>query len=107
MVGSGFGARPAGQNDDANSCGQYASNGDVFGENFFFTDVGNFTAGEGTPGNSSCIGLVVAVWTRHLVIFRFGSAYNSFDHWYLSNGDQYEITLPGGATASGTVAGLK
>jgi len=106
IVGNGFGSKPAGQSDDNNSCGQYTNNGDVFGEAFYFTDVGNFTAGAGAPGNSTCVGIVVELWTQHLIVFRFGSAYDSFDRWYVANDDQYQITLLGIVAATGTVSGL-
>jgi hypothetical protein len=104
VTGSGFGSTPpAGQPDNTTSCGNYTNNGDDFGSALWFQDTGNFAAGDGTPPSGTCIGIIVLTWSADKVTYQFGNAYNSFDHWYLSNGDQYLVTV-NGMQSSGTVS---
>lgn len=96
VSGQGFGtSAPAGMLDNATSCGGYSSNGDDYGTNLWFIDNGNFAAGAGTPPKGSCIGITVLSWSSSQVTYQFGDAYNSFDHWYISSGDQYTLSVDG------------
>jgi hypothetical protein len=104
VSGAGFGANaPAGQLDNATTCGPYTSNGDVYGNNLWFIDNGNFAAGIGTPPKASCIGITIQSWSDSQVSYQFGNAYNSFDHWYITSGDQYTLAVDG-VPYSGTVS---
>jgi hypothetical protein len=102
VTGSGFANEPKAYNDDDTSCGTYTNNGYAFGKHFYLTDVGNFTAGYGIPPGASCVGIVVTTWSNPKVVFGFGESYDTFDHWYISNGDQYQIGIKG-VEATGTV----
>jgi hypothetical protein len=103
IKGSKFGAKPAGMPDKNTSCGAYKKNGDLFGpSNLWFEDVGNFLAGQGTPPTGACIGIVVTKWSSTKVVMHFGVAYDSFDHWFITQGDSYVISLKG-VQASGVV----
>ena len=95
VSGHGFGIEPpAAYSANHTSCGDYVDNGDWFGVNGLnFTDVGNFGAGAGTASGGSCVGLILMSWSNTKVRFEFGSAYDSFDHWYVSAGDQYVVTV--------------
>lgn len=96
VSGQGFGTSPSGQLDNATSCGSYTNNGDDFGTNsLWFQDNGNFAAGLGTPPTGSCIGIIVLSWSNDQVVYQFGNAYNSFDHWYISPGDPYTLAVRG------------
>ena len=68
----------------------------------WFEDIGNFAAGNGIPPNGSCIGIIVLSWSNDKVMYQFGNAYKSFDHWYISGGDQYSLWVKG-IQYSGTV----
>ena len=105
VTGHGFGAAPpAGQDASSTSCGNYSSNGEDYGTSGLkFEDTGNFEAGGGDPLSGDCIGLVVQSWSTDQVVFQFGSAYNSFDHWYIADGDQYKVTV-NNLQYSGTVS---
>jgi hypothetical protein len=105
IVGTGFRtAPPPGQSDNATSCGDYTSNGDVYGLNgLWFTDVNNFTAGQSSSSGPACIGIIIQSWSANQVVYQFGNAYNTFAHWYLTAGDQYELSVDGGQY-SGKVA---
>lgn len=105
ITGHGFGAvPPAGLPNNTTSCGDYAHNGDNYGPaDLWFEDVGNFMAGMGTPPTGCCIGIIVQSWSTDQVIYQFGSAYNTFDHWYISPGDQYTVSVRG-IRYSGTVS---
>lgn len=105
VTGSGFGAGPpAGQANNSTNCGSYSNNGDDYGPSgLSFEDTGNFAAGTGTPPNGSCVGIIVLTWSDNQVVYEFGNAYNSFDHWYISAGDQYTVSVDG-ASYSGTVS---
>lgn len=96
ISGQGFGtSAPTGTPNNTTSCGGYASNGDDYGTNLWFIDNGNFSAGAGTSPKGSCIGITVLSWSDNQVTYQFGDAYNSFDHWYISSGDQYTLSLDG------------
>ena len=105
IVGTGFGAAPPpGQSDNTTSCGDYTSNGDVYGLNgLWFTDVNNFTAGQSSSSGPACIGIIVQSWSANQVVYQFGNAYDTFAHWYITAGDQYELSVDGGQY-SGKVA---
>jgi hypothetical protein len=105
ISGYGFGTTaPAGASDDSTSCGSYTSNGEDYGAtNLWFVDTGNFAAGSGTPPSGACIGLSVQSWSSDLVVYKFGNAYDSFAHWYISAGDQYTLSVLG-AQDGGTVS---
>jgi len=105
VTGSNFGSEPVGVSDNNNSCGRYTNNGYDFGPNFTFDDPGNFTAGSGTPPSGTCVGIIVTSWSATQIVFVFGNAYNSFDHWYLTDGDKYVLSIKG-VQASGQVGGL-
>jgi hypothetical protein len=102
VIGSGFASEPKAYNDDDTSCGMYTNNGYAFGKHLYLTDVNNFTAGYGIPPGASCVGIVVTTWSNTKIVFGFGESYDTFDHWYISNGDQYQIGIKGVET-SGTV----
>jgi hypothetical protein len=103
VSGQGFGTTPTGQLNNSTSCGSYTNNGDDYGaENLWFEDGSNFAAGIGTPPNGTCVGIIVLSWSSDQVIYQFGNAYDSFDHWYISVGDQYTVSVKG-VQHSGTV----
>jgi hypothetical protein len=113
VTGIGFGASPPpGMSNDLTSCGTYTNNGSDYGTAFYFDDTHpdtvSWEAGSGTPPNGSCVGLRVVSWSDTQVVFDFGgsgSAYDSFDEWYLANGDSFTLTLEG-TSFTGTVSGL-
>ena len=110
VSGSGFGAEPpSGQDDSVTGCGTYAGNGDAYGDQFYVDDShganDGWEAGRGVPPNANCVGVVVVSWSDTQVVYRFGSSYDSFANWYLSNGDTFTQHLEG-ASFTGTVAGL-
>jgi hypothetical protein len=110
VTGSGFGAAPpTGSSDNVTACGTYTNNGNAYGAAFTFTDYTHeWQAGGGTPPAADCIGLRVSSWSNTSVVFDFGgagSAYDSFDSWYVSNGDSYTLALEG-AVFNGTASGL-
>jgi hypothetical protein len=105
VSGRGFGAHPPiGYPASNTQCGYYANNGSWFGENgLWFRDATHsWIAGQGTSREGSCIGLVVVSWSPTQVSFRFGNAYNTFDHWAADSGDTVAVTV-NGRTLSGTV----
>lgn len=104
FTGHGFGGSPPlGYDNTVNSCGIYPGNGDDYGDQFSFTDDTNaWAAGQGIPPAGNCIGLVVQSWSGHRVVFMFGSAYGSFDHWTADQGDSFTLILEG-ASFTGTV----
>jgi hypothetical protein len=107
MTGSHFGARPpSGTSDNSTSCGPYTANGEVYGRKLYFVDDRNFIAGYSTrSGGAACIGMIVKSWSPGRVVLQFGNAYGTFDHWYLSDGDGYAISVRHGIYG-GTVKGL-
>ncbi|MER6767070.1 MULTISPECIES: hypothetical protein [Amycolatopsis] len=107
LTGSGFGAAPPPSTpDNVTSCGTYTNNGFVFGNQFHFLDDNNFEAGASNPdGSANCIGIIPLSWNDSQVVLRFGNAYGTFAHWYLSNGDGYAISAKDGLFG-GTVSGL-
>jgi hypothetical protein len=88
--GAGFGPQPAGTPWNDTPCGSYTDNGRDYGTQLSFLDPGAFAA-----GNGSCVGIKVVSWSPTRVVFRFGNSYHSFDHWYVTAGDPYEITVNG------------
>jgi hypothetical protein len=104
ITGHGFGSKPAAFSDNTTSCGQYTKNGADFGPtNLWFEDVGHFVAGQGIPPNGACIGIRLNTWSSTKVVIRFGSAYDSFDHWFITAGDSFVLSLKG-VQASGVVS---
>lgn len=96
ISGQRFGTRPTGQLDNSTTCGNYTNNGDAFGaSNPWFKDGIDFVAGIGTPPSASCIGIIVESWSSDQIIYQFGNAYDTFDHWYISPGDQYTVSVMG------------
>ncbi len=102
VKGSHFGTEPAGLSDATTECGTYTGNGDDYGTDFYFVDNGYFNAGVGTPPDGACVGLIITKWTASQVKFRFGAAYDTFDHWYITAGDSYTIFVST-SEATGTV----
>jgi hypothetical protein len=95
ISGSAFGTEPASTSDNSTSCGAYSANGKAYGANFYFTDTGNFTAGAGTPPTASCVGIITLSWTSSQIVFKFGNAYDTFDHWYVTAGDAFDVVVKG------------
>jgi hypothetical protein len=88
--GNNFGTEPAGAPWRDTPCGSYTDNGRNYGDQLWFADSDYFHA-----GNDGCIGIKVVSWSPTRVVFQFGNSYNTFDHWYVTAGDPYEITLMG------------
>jgi hypothetical protein len=106
ITGSGFGATaPLGTSDNTTSCGPYTANGKVYGSKLYFTDDANFEAGFSNSGGADCVGIIVVSWSPAKVVLQFGNAYGTFDHWFLTNGDGYAISVKS-AIWGGTVSGL-
>ena len=106
ITGTQFGASaPAGTSDNTTSCGAYTANGKVYGSKLYFTDDANFEAGFSNSGGADCVGIIVVSWSPTKVVLQFGNAYGTFDHWYLSNGDGYALSVKT-ALWGGTVSGL-
>ena len=106
ITGSGFGATaPAGTSDNTTSCGPYTANGKVYGSKLYFLDDANFEAGFSNSSGADCVGIIVASWSPTKVVLQFGNAYGTFDHWYLSNGAGYALSVKT-ALWGGTVSGL-
>jgi hypothetical protein len=97
ITGTGFGSHAPTAYSAANtSCGSYGSgNGNWYGTNglWFFDSTNAWQAGDGTASGGNCIGLVVQSWTATQVVFTFGIAYGSFDHWTVDPGDHFVIDL--------------
>jgi len=106
ITGTNFGATaPAGTSDNTTSCGTYTANGKVYGNKLYFTDDANFEAGFSNSSGANCVGIIVASWSPTKVVLTFGNAYGTFDHWYLTNGDGYALSVKT-ALWGGTVSGL-
>jgi hypothetical protein len=106
ITGSQLGATaPAGTSDNATSCGAYTANGKVYGGKLYFTDDANFEAGFSNSSGADCVGVIVVSWSPTKVVLKFGNAYGTFDHWFLSNGDGYALSVKT-AIWGGTVSGL-
>src|SRR5205814_1651113 len=103
--GSGFGPNPPTAYPANNtSCGIYTNNGYWYGKDLSFLDVtNNWQAGAGNASGGNCIGLIVQSWTPTQIVFTFGSAYGSFDHWTADLGDSYTIHVKT-ASYSGVVS---
>lgn len=106
ITGSNFGTTaPAGTSDDSTSCGAYTANGKAYGSKLYIVDDGNFEAGYSDGSGANCIGIIVVSWTPTKVVLKFGNAYGTFGHWYLTNSDGYAISVKK-AIWGGTVSGL-
>jgi hypothetical protein len=106
VTGSRFGATaPPGTSNNTTSCGTYTANGDVYGSKLYFTANAHFEAGYSTSSSADCIGIIVVSWSATKVVLKFGNSYGSFDHWYLTNGDGFAISIKT-AIGGGTVSGL-
>jgi hypothetical protein len=106
VTGSQFGATaPAGTSDNTTSCGPYTANGKVYSGKLYVTDDANFEAGFSNSGGANCVGIIVVSWSPTKVVLQFGNAYGTFDHWYLTNGDGYALSIKT-AIWGGTVSGL-
>jgi hypothetical protein len=106
IIGTHFGNNPpAGTPNGTTSCGTYANNGDVYGSKLYFEDDNFFEAGFSNTQGANCIGIIVDSWTSTKVVLHFGNAYGGFDHWYLSNGDGYAISVKT-AIFGGVASGL-
>ena len=104
--GSRFGtAAPAGTSNNVTSCGTYTANGDVYGSKLYFTANAHFEAGYSNSSSADCIGIIVVSWSATKVVLKFGNSYGSFDHWYLTNGDGFAVSIKT-AIGGGTVSGL-
>lgn len=99
ITGPGFGSEPSGTSDQQNTCGNYPGNGDTYGDSGFYLKTPYFAAGS----TGACTGIVIEQWSQYKIVFKFGTSYNSYDHWYISNGDSYTIAI-NGVLHSGTVA---
>jgi len=106
ITGSRFGAAaPPGTPNGTTSCGTYTANGDVYGGKLYFTANAHFEAGYSNSSSADCIGIIVVSWSATKVVLKFGNSYGSFDHWYLSNGDGFAVSIKT-AIGGGTVSGL-
>ena len=104
ITGSRFGTTaPPGTSDNTTGCGPYTANGDVYGSKLYFTDDANFEAGYSNSGGTDCVGMIVVSWSSTKVVLKFGNAYGTFAHWYLTNGDGYALSLKS-ALWGGTVS---
>ena len=98
VTGTGFGSKaPKGYSAGNTSCGTYSNNGDWYGKSglWFGDNTHQWQAGFGKGTNGNCIGLIVVQWSSTQVVFQFGSAYGTFDHWNADPGDNYVIALRG------------
>jgi hypothetical protein len=81
------------------TCGEYGpGNGSMFGPNglWFHDTTATWQAGKnGGTGPDNCVGIVVQKWTSTTIIFKFGVAYNSFDHWYITQDDAFQMSVRG------------
>jgi hypothetical protein len=106
VTGTHFGAAaPPGTSNAVTSCGTYTANGEVYGGKLYFTANAHFEAGYSTSSSADCIGIIVVSWTATKVVLKFGNSYGSFDHWYLTNGDGFAVSIKT-AIGGGTVSGL-
>jgi hypothetical protein len=106
ITGSHFGATaPTGTSDNTTSCGTYTANGKVYGGKLYFTDNANFEAGYSNSSGADCVGIIVVSWSATKVVLKFGNSYGSFDHWFLTNGDGFAVSIKT-AIGGGTVSGL-
>jgi hypothetical protein len=98
VTGTGFGAKPAGQPDQA--CGGTYT-GDYYGPSFYFWDDTPYWE-SGLIGD--CIGMAVSSWTSHQIVFSFGSAYGQPGYLMHPN-DNYALKIRS-FRYGGTVSGL-
>ncbi len=88
------------------TCGQYVDNGRWWGLQglWISDDTHSWQAGAGNPRHGGdCIGVKVLSWSPTQVVFVFGSAYASYDHWTLDDGDAFTVTVRQ-SSYSGTVS---
>lgn len=100
VVGRGFGPKQPRRYSAANTnCGHYgAKNGFWYGHKglWFKDETHSWSAGKGNSrSDGTCIGLVVKSWSRTKVVFQFGVAYGSFDHWNADGGNHYVVDVKG------------
>jgi len=102
--GNPFGHNPpTGHDNSTTNCGPYKNNGDDYGTTFNFLDKTRvWQASSGIPPAGNCIGIIVLSWKPNEVVFKFGSAYGSFDDWFAREGDRFHLTMKG-AVFTGTV----
>lgn len=96
--GVGFGSTaPTSYPANVTSCGTYTDNGRWYGANglWFFDDAHLWQAGKGTGTSGNCIGIKLVSWASTKVVFNFGNAYGSFDHWTADATDNYVLDLKG------------
>src|SRR4051794_4872728 len=95
VTGTGFGKAPKSFSAATTSCGTYVANGRWYGKYglWFFDNTHQWQAGKGTSAGGNCIGIVVQSWSATQVVFQFGNAYASFDHWTADPGDNFVISL--------------
>lgn len=106
ITGSHLGTTPpSGTSDNSTSCGGYTANGEVYGSKLYLADDANFEAGFSNSSGADCVGIIVVSWSSTKVVLKFGNAYGTFAHWYLTNGDGYAISIKT-AIWGGTVSGL-
>jgi hypothetical protein len=99
ISGFGFGANPPkAYPANQTSCGTYTDNGDWFGKtgSWFLDNTNTWQAGRGSAlKNGNCIGVIVTSWTAQQVVFQFGNAYGTFDHWTVDDCDNYVLEIKG------------
>jgi hypothetical protein len=96
VTGVGFGT-PANLGTAQSSCGT----GSDYAANLFFTDTTRtWSAGEGPPFGSDCIGLVITSYSDTGIVFTFGTQYGTGGA-LLTGGDSYTMNVLG-STFSGT-----
>lgn len=94
--GSKFGANPpTAYPAGTTSCGTYVDNGSWYGAYglWFIDNTHYWQAGKGNASGGNCIGIKLVSWTRTQVVFQFGNAYGSFDHWTVDQGDNFVVAL--------------
>jgi hypothetical protein len=105
IKGAHFGTAPNGTSNNRTSCGHYTANGRVYASKLYFLDDKNFEAGFSNSSGADCIGIRIVSWSRTKVILKFGNAYGTFDHWFLTNGDGFALSIKS-ALWGNTVSGL-
>lgn len=94
IYGDNFGSPPIGHPATVTSCGIYGNNGSWYGNDFWIQDITHdWRAGYSDVSGGNCIGIVVRSWTPTQVVFTFGIACGSYDHWTIDPGDSVFIKL--------------
>ena len=96
--GVGFGSTaPTSYSAAVTTCGTYSDNGKWYGNNglVFFDDTHLWQAGKGKGTSGNCIGIKLVSWADTQIVFGFGNAYGSFDHWTADAADNYVLTVKG------------